>query len=311
MSNNYFRYTNQNCPVCSKSFSADDDIVVCPLCGTPHHRECYKQNGECGNYDKHNEGFRWSPTETETVEGPTETVQETQENPVFNEQNIPVPPLFGTGVNPLSQFPKQIEEDVETAEVADFVQMNSIKYLQNFFSGKVNKKSFNWAAFFFTPYWFFYRKLYKLGAIFLAITLLLSVGFSFVPSVQKLYTDMAEWTEKYQIEDAEDLSEEELMAAYEEQSAFILENKTGAVLIFVQGALSLALQIFIGFKANKWYYDHTISNIRRIKKETTDPNQLRLLYFKSGGCSTGAAFLAILANNMIVMSLEMLLTIIK
>lgn len=311
MSNNYFRYTNQVCPVCNKDFSADDDIVVCPLCGTPHHRECYKKNGECGNYDKHNKGFRWSPAETEVAETPVEASPETQENPIFNEQNIPFPPLFGAGVNPLSQFPKQIEENIETAEVADFVQMNAVKYLQHFFSEKMNKKSFNWAAFFFTPYWFFYRKMHKLGAIFLAITLLLSIGFSFIPSVQKLYTDMAEWTSKYNIEEINELSEEELANAYEEQSALILENKTGAVLVFAQGALSLALQFFVGFKANKWYYDHTISGIRKIKKETTDPNQLRLSYFKSGGCSMGATFLAILANNMIVMAAEMLMTAIK
>ena len=310
MSNNYFRYTNQVCPVCNKDFSTDDDIVVCPLCGTPHHRDCYKQNGECGNYDKHNEGFRWSPAETLITETPTEAKTETQENPVFDEQNIPIPPLFGAGVNnPLSQFPKQIEEDIETAEVADFVQINAIKYIQNFFSGKVNKKSFNWAAFFFTPYWFFYRKMHKLGAIFLAITLLLSIGFSFIPSVQKLYTDMAEWTSKYNVEEINELSEEELASAYEEQKTFILENKTGAVLVFTQGVLSFALQIFVGFKANKWYYDHTTNNIRKIKKETTDPNQLRLLYFKAGGCSMGATFLAILANNMIVMAAEMLMTL--
>ena len=47
----------------------------------------------------------------------------------------------------------------------------------------------------------------------------------------------------------------------------------------------------------------------KIKKETTDPNQLRLLYFKTGGCSMGATFLAILANNMIVMAAEMLMTL--
>ena len=311
MSNNYFRYTNQTCPICNKGFSVNDDIVVCPLCGTPHHRECYKQNGECGNYDKHNEGFRWSPAETNVLDAPTETAPETQENPVFNEQNIPVPPLFGDGVNPLSQFPKQIEEDIETAEVADFVQMNAIKYIQNFFNEKNSKKTFNWAAFFFTPYWFFYRKMHKLGAIFLAITLLLSTGFSFIPSVQKLYTDMAEWTTKYNIEEIDELSEEELQSAYEEQSAFILENKTGAVLVLTQGALSLALQVFIGFKANKWYYSHTTNNIRKIKKETADPNLLRLSYFKAGGCSMGATFLAILANNMIVMAAEMLMTAIK
>ena len=46
--NNYFRYSQEKCPVCENEFTNDDDIVVCPLCGTPHHRECYKKNGECG-----------------------------------------------------------------------------------------------------------------------------------------------------------------------------------------------------------------------------------------------------------------------
>ena len=42
--------------------------------------------------------------------------------------------------------------------------------------------------------------MYKLGALFLAITLLISVGFSLSPSVQKLNTDITNWTEKYNIE---------------------------------------------------------------------------------------------------------------
>jgi len=83
------------------------------------------------------------------------------------------------------------------------------------------------------------------------------------------------------------------------------------VLIMVQGALSLAVQIFVGFKANKWYYNHTVTNIKKIKAEEQDPQKQKLLFFKSGGCSVGATFLAILANNMIVMAIEMLLTYIK
>ena len=41
---NKFRFTNEKCPVCNNTFKEDDDIAVCPECGTPHHRECYKQN---------------------------------------------------------------------------------------------------------------------------------------------------------------------------------------------------------------------------------------------------------------------------
>lgn len=305
---NYFRYSYEKCPVCEKEFANEDDIVVCPLCGTPHHRDCYKKNGECGNYDKHSEGFRWAPS---------------VENKLVTEDTAPLPPVDTAieneqpitnaffGANPLSQFPQDIEEGVSAEDVAGFVQIHAIKYLRNFFYAKSNKKTFSWAAFFFTPYWFFYRKMYKLGAIFMALSLLLTVGFNILPPVQTLYNDMTEWTEKYNVEDLEEFTEEELTQAYTERNEMILGNPTGSILIMVQGALSIALQIFVGFKANKWYYNHTITNIKKIKAEEPDVQKQRLLFFKAGGCSVGATFLAVLANNMIVMAVDMLLTFIK
>ena len=146
---NYFRYSNQKCPVCENEFLTTDDIVVCPLCGTPHHRDCYKKNGECGNYDKHSEGFRWAPEEV-NLQQPEQPESEQQDAP----EQPPINPFFGA--NPLSQFPQELEEGVSTEEVAGFVQIHAIKYLSNFFYTKSNKKTFSWAAFFFTPYWFFY-----------------------------------------------------------------------------------------------------------------------------------------------------------
>ena len=304
---NYFRYSYEKCPVCEKEFANDDDIVVCPLCGTPHHRDCYKKNGECSNYDKHSEGFRWTPS---------------KENKLVTEDTAPLPPVDTAieneqpitnaffGANPLSQFPQDIEEGVSAEDVAGFVQIHAIKYLRNFFYAKSNKKTFSWAAFFFTPYWFFYRKMYKLGATFMALSLLLTVGFNILPPVQTLYNDMTEWTEKYNVENVQDLTEEEFTQAYAEQQEFITSNPTGVALMLTQGALSLALQVFAGFKANKWYYNHTITNIKKIKSEEPDTQKQKLLFFKKGGCSVGAVFLAVLAERMVIMAIEMLLTFI-
>lgn len=50
-------YSELQCPVCNKQFSNDDDIVVCPECGAPHHRECYEAESHCFYLDKHCEGF--------------------------------------------------------------------------------------------------------------------------------------------------------------------------------------------------------------------------------------------------------------
>ena len=52
-------YLGEKCPVCNKEFTADDDIVVCPDCGTPHHRECYAANGKCAHEEYHFIGRRW------------------------------------------------------------------------------------------------------------------------------------------------------------------------------------------------------------------------------------------------------------
>ncbi len=53
-------YENMPCPVCGKHMHEGDDIVVCPDCGTPQHRECWHENGECANAAKHAEGFVWN-----------------------------------------------------------------------------------------------------------------------------------------------------------------------------------------------------------------------------------------------------------
>ena len=43
----------KTCPVCKKTFVESDDIVVCPECGTPHHRSCYASIGRCALSSKH------------------------------------------------------------------------------------------------------------------------------------------------------------------------------------------------------------------------------------------------------------------
>lgn len=54
-------YFNIPCPACGEAMKDGDDIVVCPECATPHHRECWKKNGQCVNTALHSEGFVWTP----------------------------------------------------------------------------------------------------------------------------------------------------------------------------------------------------------------------------------------------------------
>ncbi len=54
-------YIGTRCIVCSEKFNPDDDIVVCPECGTPYHRDCYNKEGKCVNDVLHKTGGSWKP----------------------------------------------------------------------------------------------------------------------------------------------------------------------------------------------------------------------------------------------------------
>ena len=57
---NMANYNGSKCIVCNMEFNDSDDIVVCPECGTPYHRDCYKQVGECINTELHDNGISWN-----------------------------------------------------------------------------------------------------------------------------------------------------------------------------------------------------------------------------------------------------------
>ena len=50
------------CIVCSEKFTSEDDIVVCPECGTPYHKDCYSKEGSCVNTVLHKNGGEWKPS---------------------------------------------------------------------------------------------------------------------------------------------------------------------------------------------------------------------------------------------------------
>jgi len=52
-------YIGEKCLICNKEFTESDDIVVCPECGTPYHRSCYKEKKQCVNSALHKTGGSW------------------------------------------------------------------------------------------------------------------------------------------------------------------------------------------------------------------------------------------------------------
>ncbi len=63
------KYEGRKCPICNAPFRENDDIVVCPDCGAPHHRECYAQRGACAYADQHGNDFSWEDTQPKNEPG--------------------------------------------------------------------------------------------------------------------------------------------------------------------------------------------------------------------------------------------------
>lgn len=70
------KYYGLPCPVCGAVFNENDDVVVCPECATPHHRECWLKNGRCVNVQLHSETFVWSPDSSVSENGPAVSASE-------------------------------------------------------------------------------------------------------------------------------------------------------------------------------------------------------------------------------------------
>lgn len=77
------RYKDIECAVCGKKFDDNSDVVVCPVCGAPYHRECWNASGKCVHEAEHASGYRWEFPKTET-ENKADTKQHEPEQ-VFND----------------------------------------------------------------------------------------------------------------------------------------------------------------------------------------------------------------------------------
>lgn len=66
-------YIGEKCSACNKEITSEDDVVVCPECGSPHHRECYMKENKCAHEADHISGYKWK--RVSSVEVKTESAK--------------------------------------------------------------------------------------------------------------------------------------------------------------------------------------------------------------------------------------------
>lgn len=183
-------YSGSKCIVCEQTFTDADDIVVCPECGTPYHRDCYKEKGACINEELHRSGESWKPADNgeiicpkcgevnppltlfcEKCGKPLAVIPQNYQSGNDGESDvsgqnpdIPFEPFFTVnfsdplcGLNPDEDF-----EGVKLSEIADYVGTNTFYFLPLFKIMKETGRKFTWnlPGLLFPEYYYGYRKMY-------------------------------------------------------------------------------------------------------------------------------------------------------
>lgn len=298
------KYTNEQCPVCGEIFKDSDDVVVCPVCGTPHHRECWQKTGKCSNEEKHSEGFLWTPSGKPAVNSPEQKMpdekmelvcpacgfvnapgsekcarcgqkftvfgknvvqlqaqlknESAKEESVHDDPNtMTVDKLINIRVDALAPgiTPEQKKEPLcgkTIVQTIGFVGSNASCYVNKFRKiERERRHTFNWGAFFFSPIWFFYRKLIKPGIIFL--TLHVALSLLMLNPYENLLNFVGSFTQE---------SLNAMTAAQLEQ--FASDYMSLAYPVIAIGIARFVLSIICGFTADKLYHTYCQNSLNEI-----------------------------------------------
>lgn len=287
------------CDGCGREFENGDDVVVCPVCGTPQHRSCYELGGGCVNSAKHQSGFEWHKEPASQNDKKAETTDFQQEQAdikprggIFGNTDPGIGDSIDIG-NEVPELDDLIESRVkvlapgityeqrreqlcgaEIGKTISFIGSNAVGYVKKFRKMEHQKKhTFNWAAFFFAPVWYFYRKLYKQGAVFLSL---------FV-SITML---MAEPAEKF-------------LSLYNGLIQNGIQNITEAdyqslvsavVPVFAFEAITLVIRLIAGFTADKSYWKYCKKSLERVEATRETHDEMAALSYYLSHCSTSFLF---------------------
>lgn len=319
-------YIGYKCPVCDKNFHVDDDIVVCPVCGTPHHRDCYDTLGHCFNEDKHKNGFIFETASDEKsillcpkcrAENSSDSVfcnkcgerikpeEPNGEQVTQNQTQAPIPPFFGmpfgnqqnqgqptnATYSPLGTMTNEtvLEDDVTAGEVAKYVK-TSVPYFMRIFGNfkATGSARFNFCGFLFSGGYLLYRKQYKPGIIFTVIMVIIMLSSSLITISDEYANVYNEMLDNANISSVETIEDSLKLseALYSLPIQKIIFYASPEILRLLQ----YLVMFIVGFKANKMYYKQCIREVKKIKETAKTAEEKETLLTTKGGINMPLAF---------------------
>jgi len=302
-----FFYEGLSCPYCHTRFEETDDIVACPTCGAPHHRDCWKEHGACAHADDHGTAQQWTRDKAFSDLGQNNAPKQhpcgncgTDNSPYaefcshcgrplqaenWQSQSEPAgqpfgtPPPFGeyapfhsqpTGFGGIN--PDETVNGETAADLAAAVQTNTQYYLPRFraMAQKNAKLSWNWAAFLIPSYWLLFRKQYLLGSLLL----LMEITLSTLTMAAMFSYATALGTSR---------SVEEMVARLLEAAQTDPAMQNLVHFISAIGVVLLLMRLIVALFGNSWYLRHNIQMIRRCRDQYPEGYQAQVA--AAGGTS--------------------------
>lgn len=260
--------SEKHCAFCKSILFDDDDIVVCPECGAPHHRDCYNELGHCAAEELHGTDKCYR-CEADDCTADDNTSAEQQVCPSCGLKG-PAGAVYcsycgarydgGRTTNTYVHYvgadllggvaPDEEIDGVKAEDIALYVRTNTARYVPLFkqLSHSKRKVHWNWSAFLFPQAWLLLRKNYFAGFISLAVGLI----STFLCGPMTLL-----------------IQNVQLNAASSEYAALLeaaIQNADPLVhLLFLAGSLlSLVVSIVVGMFGDRIYKDNVIEKLQRI-----------------------------------------------
>ena len=246
-------FKNEKCAACGMKFFDDENIVVCPECGTPYHRECWERIGSCIHSAEHG-SYEWKGDNQELREH-LENV-ENAENRKHENTNDGFEIIHVDSYDEYREImdKKLLEQQkdfdaidgVTAQELLKFIGKNGYYYLPVFKDIRKNNKllKLNFAAFLMFPVHCFNRKM-NLFVVVMMILLLQTTEAKI------------------------------LLSHFAEQLGINDDMLTTAYIISM--ALSLAIDIFVLMFFNYFYFKPCIKWINMIKQHYSNESYDRVL----------------------------------
>ncbi len=317
-------YKHMSCVVCGDRFDESSDIVVCPVCGAPHHRECWKEEGHCFFEDRHADGYEWVPDRVVIGGSDYESSDEKSADGEFgsksaNDDGMMVCPVCFEKTSKNSDYCEKcgyyiaqfrnsrfadVVEDTQDFQLINGVPAGDIKrfvgpmwvYYVPRFLKMVKKKSgisFNFTAFITQGLWFFSRKMYAMGAVLIAFMLGVSAYQAF------FY----------------DVFNSALGSLVDEMTMLDLLNYDnmlfwGLMLYYFMSFLQCVVVVCCGLFGNKMYMNFCVKRVKKINRQATkfhlNKDQFNDALKHKGGVATlpavsaGACYFIILYAIMLI-----------